>query len=73
MLSYRLSTVNDFHWEFKLVLRYSKHHTFLTFFGEKKKQIGIYSLPPRQLEFEHNYGNVKRSKIKKKGVKRGEF
>ena len=38
MLSYRLSTVNDFHWEFKLVLRYSKHHTFLTFFGGEKDE-----------------------------------
>jgi len=73
MLSYRLDTVNYFHWGFKPVFSYSKPNTFSTFFGEKKKQIGIYSLPPRQLEFEHNYGNVKRSKIKKKGVKRGEF
>ena len=28
MLSYRLGTVNDFHWEFKPVLTYSKPHTF---------------------------------------------
>ena len=28
MLSYRLGTVNDFHWEFKPVLSYSKPHTF---------------------------------------------
>jgi len=28
MLSYRLGTVNDFHWEFKPVLSYSKTHTF---------------------------------------------
>jgi len=27
MLSYRLYTVNDFHWEFKPVLSYSKPHT----------------------------------------------
>jgi len=27
-LSYRLSTVNDFHWEFKPVFRYSKPHTY---------------------------------------------
>jgi len=27
MLSYRLGTVNDFHWEFKPVLSYSKPHT----------------------------------------------
>ena len=32
MLSYRLGTVNDFHWEFKPVLSYSKPHTFSTFF-----------------------------------------
>jgi len=28
MLSYRLGTDNDFHWEFKPALRYSKPHTF---------------------------------------------
>jgi len=28
MLSYRLGTVNDFHWGFKPVLSYSKPHTF---------------------------------------------
>jgi len=38
MLSYRLGTVNDFHWEFKPVLSYSKPHTFLTFFGEEKEK-----------------------------------
>ena len=27
MLSYRLGTVNDFHWEFKQVLSYIKPHT----------------------------------------------
>jgi len=36
MLSYRLGTVNDFHWEFKSVLSYSKPYTFSTFFGEEK-------------------------------------
>jgi len=36
MLSYRLGTVNDFHWGFKPVLSYSKPHTFSTFFGEEK-------------------------------------
>jgi len=30
MLSYRLGTVNDFHWGFKPVLSYSKPHTFST-------------------------------------------
>ena len=29
-------TVNDFHWEFKPVLSYSKSHTFSTFFREEK-------------------------------------
>ena len=38
MLSYRLVTVNDFHWEFKPVLSYSKPHTFSTFFGEAKER-----------------------------------
>jgi len=38
MLSYRLGTVNDFHWEFKTVLSYSKPHTFSTYFGEEKKE-----------------------------------
>jgi len=37
MLSYRLGTVNDFHWEFKPVLSYSKPHTFSTFFEEEKE------------------------------------
>jgi len=34
MLSYRLGTVNYFHWAFKPVLSYSKQHTLSTFFGE---------------------------------------
>ena len=38
MLSYRLGTVNDFHWEFKPVLSYSKPHTFSTCFGEEKER-----------------------------------
>jgi len=38
MLSYRLGTVNDFHWEFQPVLSYSKPHTFSTFFGEEKER-----------------------------------
>jgi len=37
MLSYRLGTVNEFHWVFKPVLSYSKPHTFSTFFGEEKE------------------------------------
>ena len=38
MLSYRLGTVNDFHWEFKPVLSYRKPHTFSTCFGEEKEK-----------------------------------
>jgi len=38
MLSYRLGTVNDFHWEFKPVLGYSKPHTFSTSPGEVKER-----------------------------------
>jgi len=38
MLSYRLGTVNDFHWEFKPVLSYSKPHTFSAFLGEEKER-----------------------------------
>jgi len=42
MLSYRLGTVNDFHWGFKPVFRYSKTHTYSTFIGEdKEKQLCI--------------------------------
>ena len=38
MLSYRLGTVNDFHWGLKPVLSYSKPHTFSTSLGEKKEK-----------------------------------
>jgi len=38
MLNYRLGTVNDFHWEFKPVLSYSKPHTFSTYSGEEKER-----------------------------------
>jgi len=38
MLSYRLGTVNDFHWEFKPFLSYSKPHTFSTSFEEEKER-----------------------------------
>jgi len=44
MLSYRLGTVNDFHWEFKPVLSYSKPHTFSTFFGEDKERNNVFNL-----------------------------
>ena len=73
MLSYRLGTVNDFHWEFKPSLSYSKPHTFSTFFGEEKEKIFIYSLQPGHLEAEQNDRKVKRSKIKQKWVKMREF
>jgi len=44
MLSYRLGTVNDFHWEFKPVLSYSKPHTFSTFFVEEKERKNAFNL-----------------------------
>jgi len=44
MLSYRLGTVNDFHWEFKPVLSYSKPHTFSTFLGEEKERKNSFNL-----------------------------
>jgi len=44
MLSYRLGTVNDFYWEFKPVLSYSKPHTFSTFFGEEKERKNAFTL-----------------------------
>jgi len=44
MLSYRLDTVNDFHWGFKPVLSYSKPHTFSTFFGEEKERKNAFNL-----------------------------
>jgi len=37
-MSYRLGMVNDFHWEFKPFLTYSKPHTFSTFFGGEKEK-----------------------------------
>jgi len=44
MLSYRLGTVNDFHWEFKPVLSYGKPHTFSTLFGEEKERKHAFTL-----------------------------
>ena len=44
MLSYRLGTVNDFHWEFKPVLSHSKPHTFSTFFREKNERKKAFNL-----------------------------
>jgi len=59
MLSYRLSTVNDFHWEFTPVLSYSKTHTISTFLEKKNKEKCIYSLQPGHLEAEQNDRKVK--------------
>jgi len=44
MLSYRLGTVNDFHWEFKPVLSYSKPHNFSTSLGEEKERKNAFFL-----------------------------
>jgi len=44
MLSYRLGTVNDFHWGFKPVLSCSKAHTFSTSHGEKKERKNAFNL-----------------------------
>ena len=44
MLSYRLGTVNDFHWGFKPVLSYSKPHTFSSFFGEEKERKNAFNI-----------------------------
>jgi len=43
MLSYRLGTVNDFHWEIKAALSYSKPH-FLNIFGEEKERKNAFTL-----------------------------
>jgi len=44
MLSYLLGTVNDFHWEFKPVLSYSKPHTFSPFLKKKKERKNAFNL-----------------------------
>jgi len=44
MLSFPFGTVNDFHWEFKPVLNYSKPHTFSTFLEKIKKRRNAFSL-----------------------------
>jgi len=66
MLSYRLGTVNDFHWGFKPLLTYSKPHTYSTFIWEEKENICIYSLYPDHLE--QNDRKVKISIFKMKVV-----
>ena len=54
MLSYRLGTVNDFHWGFKPVLSYSKPHTFSTSLGEEKKRKKFnLSNQKTKLKFDH--------------------
>ena len=53
MLSYRLGTVNDFHWGFKPVFRYSKPHTYSTFIGEEKEKLCINTLYLVHIEHEH--------------------
>jgi len=44
MSSYRLGTVNDFHWGFKPVLSYSKPHTFSTSLGKEKERKNAFNL-----------------------------
>jgi len=47
MLSYRLGTVNDFHWGFKPVL--GKPHTFSTSPGEEKERKNAFNLSNHNL------------------------
>jgi len=44
MLSYRLGTVNDFHWEFKPVLSYSNPYTFSKLLGVEKERKNAFNL-----------------------------
>jgi len=61
MLSYRLGTVNDFHWEFKPVFRYSKPHTYATFIGEEKeKQLCINTMYLVHIQHEQKDKKVKK-------------
>jgi len=61
MLSYRLGTVNDFHWGFKPVFRYSKPHTISTFIGdENENQICIYMFYLAHLKHGQNDRKVKK-------------
>jgi len=53
MLSFRFGTVIDFHWGFKPVLSYSKHHTFSTFLGEEKER-NKHLLSPTRSSREHS-------------------
>ena len=46
MLSYRLGTVNDFHWGFKPVSCYNKPHTYSTSIEKvKENEMHLLSLP----------------------------
>jgi len=61
MLSYRLGTVNDFHWWFKPVFRYSKPHTYSTFIGEEReKQLCINTMFLVHIKHEQKDKKVKR-------------
>ena len=63
MLSYRLGTVNDFHWGFKPVFRYSKPHTYSTSIGEEsEKQLCI-----KTMFLVHIKHEQKDKKVKRKG------
>jgi len=62
MLSYRLGTVNDFHWEFKPVFRYSKHHTYSFIGEEKENQLCINTLYLVYIEHEHKDEKVKKKR-----------
>jgi len=55
MLSYRLGTVNDFHWEFKPVLSYSKPYTFSTFLGEEKERKNEFNLSNHMTYLKYRY------------------
>ena len=58
MLSYRLHTVNDFHWGFKIVFRYSKPHTYWTFIAEENGKKTHEHYLPSQHERECNDGTL---------------
>ena len=67
MLSYRLGTVNDFHWGFKPVLSYSKPHTFSTSLGEEKeKQLCITNMYLIHIKHKQKDKKVKKERTFKK-------
>ena len=65
MLSYRLGTVNDFHWGFKPVFRYSKPHTYSTFIGEEKEKC-INTMYLVHIKHEQKEKKVKKERTLKK-------